>query len=88
MDKDEVVTLLRDALLDGRLQPWKAEEAALEEGIPVPDNFAVAVLARRAFVASALRAIWGRNSNGSIRRSPQCSSFNSERRRPVLRAVR
>ena len=51
MDKDEVVTLLRDALLDGRLQPWKAEEAAMEEGIPVPDNFAVAVLARRAFVA-------------------------------------
>jgi hypothetical protein len=33
------------------LQPWKAEEAAFESGIPIPDNYSVAARARRAFIA-------------------------------------
>lgn len=51
MGVDKIVSLLKDDLLDGRLQPWKVEEAAIEAGIAVPDNFTVAAQARRAFVA-------------------------------------
>lgn len=51
MGMDMVVMRLKDALLDGRMQPWKAEEAALEEGVKIPDNFAIAAMARRAFVS-------------------------------------
>ena len=50
MAHSDAVTKIRDMLLGGDIAPWKAESAALKEGIPSPDHITVGVQARRAFV--------------------------------------
>jgi hypothetical protein len=46
----EVVYKIKDMMLQGEIAPWKAEAAALKEGVSGPENITAAVMARRAFV--------------------------------------
>ncbi|MBT8351520.1 MAG: hypothetical protein KJO26_09850, partial [Deltaproteobacteria bacterium] len=50
MISKEVVKKIKNMMLQGEIAPWKAEAAALKEGIPSPENITVGVMARRAFV--------------------------------------
>ncbi len=50
MPFDDIVKNLSDRMLEGKLAPWKAEEAALEEGLTEPENITAGVAARRVFV--------------------------------------
>jgi hypothetical protein len=45
-----VAEKIKGMILKGAYPPWKAEDAAQELGVPVPDNFEVAAMARRALV--------------------------------------
>ena len=50
MAQEDTIKKIRDLLLTGKTAPWKAEDIALEKGIPSPENITVGTLARRAFV--------------------------------------
>jgi hypothetical protein len=50
MTFDDIVKVLVDQMLQGKLAPWKAEDAALKEGLAGPENITAGVAARRAFV--------------------------------------
>ncbi len=50
MDHADLARKLADQLLAGQLQPWRAEDAALEAGAATPDNFRIGALARRRFL--------------------------------------
>lgn len=50
MDRAAIVKKLSEQLITGELKPWNAEQAALDEGLPNPDNLTAAVEARRLFV--------------------------------------
>ncbi|KPJ77438.1 MAG: hypothetical protein AMJ54_08000 [Deltaproteobacteria bacterium SG8_13] len=50
MTFEDIVKTLSDRMLQGGLAPWKAEDAALEEGLAGPENITAGVAARRAFV--------------------------------------
>ncbi len=50
MDKAVAAGKLKDSILKGEFPPWKAEDAAQEMGLSLPDNLEAAVLARRALV--------------------------------------
>ena len=50
MPFDDIVKNLSDRMLEGKLAPWKAEEAALEEGLTGPEYITAGVAARRVFV--------------------------------------
>lgn len=38
MNKESAVKNISDMLISGKVAPWKAEQAALDEGISTPDN--------------------------------------------------
>ena len=50
MNLDDIAKKIKDVLIKGELVPWKAEEAAEKEGVPVPDSIRAGAMARRAFV--------------------------------------
>ncbi len=50
MKRSEGVATIKQALLAGEVQPWKAEQAALEHGFDPPEHIRVGVLARRAML--------------------------------------
>lgn len=50
MNREDGVRDIKAALLKGEFPPWKAEEAALEQGYPEPENILVGVMARRAML--------------------------------------
>ena len=50
MNLDDIAKKIKDVLIKGELAPWKAEEAAEKEGVPVPDSIRAGAMARRAFV--------------------------------------
>ncbi len=50
MIREEIVTKIKNMLLKGEIAPWKAEAAALKEGISNPKNITTGVMARRAFI--------------------------------------
>ncbi len=50
MERDDVVKKIKDALINGKILPWKAEAKAAKMGIAAPENIVVGTLARRAFV--------------------------------------
>jgi len=50
MDRDDVVGKIKKALIKREIAPWKAEDAAVKEGIAKPENILVGTMARRAFI--------------------------------------
>ena len=56
MNREVATGKIKDAMLEGKLAPWKAEDAALEDGIPLPDNIVVAAMARRKFIEEKLHS--------------------------------
>ena len=47
---EAIAANVKQSLLNGEILPWKAEDAAEEQGLPAPDNIIAGVMARRAFV--------------------------------------
>lgn len=50
MKSEDTVTKLTDRMLQGKLAPWKAEDAALEDGLTAPENITAGAAARRSFI--------------------------------------
>ena len=55
MNREVATEKIKDAMLEGKFAPWKAEDVALEDGIPLPENIVVAAMARRRFVEEKSR---------------------------------
>ena len=50
MKTEETAKKIADMIYNGKIAPWKAEQAAVDAGISVPENMAVAAKARRLFI--------------------------------------
>ena len=50
MTFEDTVKMLSEKMLQGKLAPWKAEDAAREEGLAVPEHINAGVQARRMFI--------------------------------------
>ena len=50
MTLEMIVESVKASLLKGKIPPWKAEEAAAEQGLAAPDYIIAGIMARRAFV--------------------------------------
>ncbi len=50
MKMENTIKKIAQTIHKGEIAPWKAEQAALREGVPVPEYMAVAAKARRMFI--------------------------------------
>lgn len=50
MNSEDITKSIADMIHNGKIVPWKAEQAASEAGVSVPENIAVAAKARRLFI--------------------------------------
>ncbi len=50
MKIEETAKKIADMIYNGKIAPWKAEQAAVDAGISIPGNIAVAAKARRLFI--------------------------------------
>jgi hypothetical protein len=50
MKLENTIKKIAQMIHKGNISPWKAEQAALEEGVSVPEHIAVAAKARRMFI--------------------------------------
>ncbi|MGD9301780.1 MAG: hypothetical protein PVI13_09395 [Desulfobacterales bacterium] len=50
MNWEDTAKKIASMIQNNNMAPWKAEQVALKEGVPVPDHLAVAAIARRLFI--------------------------------------
>ena len=50
MNWNDIAEKIAEMIQNNNMAPWKAEQVALEEGVPVPDHLAVAAQGRRLFI--------------------------------------